>query len=39
LSLTHDRLTASAIALAKPMRTTVPLSGKLVITCCLMPPK
>jgi len=30
LSLTHDRLTASAIALAKPMRTTVPLSGKLV---------
>jgi KDO2-lipid IV(A) lauroyltransferase len=30
LSLTHDRLSASAVALAKPIRTKVPLSGKLV---------
>ena len=30
LSLTHDRVSASAVALAKPMRTAVPVSGKLV---------
>jgi KDO2-lipid IV(A) lauroyltransferase len=30
LSLTHDRTSASAVALALPLRTAVPLSGKLV---------
>jgi KDO2-lipid IV(A) lauroyltransferase len=30
LSLTHDRTRASAVALALPLRTAVPLSGKLV---------
>jgi KDO2-lipid IV(A) lauroyltransferase len=30
LSLTHDRTSACSVALARPLRTTVPLSGKLV---------
>ena len=30
VSLTHDRASAAAVALARPMRTVVPLSGKLV---------
>jgi KDO2-lipid IV(A) lauroyltransferase len=30
LSLSHDRVSASAVALATPMRATVPISGKLV---------
>ncbi len=33
LSLTHDRTSASAVALAEPEHITVPLSGKLIFHC------